>query len=215
MKLKQKFKHGFKKTLINNVIQLDFNVDGLPLFKSSSVEVWPILLQIDDSPCMVSLFCGSGKPDPLELFLEDFIEEINYLILNNLEYESSVFKIEIRTFNCDAPARATLKMIMGHTSKHDCEKCCIVAKSKTFDKGQNKFSKFHLRKKLYYPVKKEYKERKNSDFTLNKISTINCTHIKGISPLLKIKDIGLVTQFPLDPMHLIYLGVVCKTNYSV
>lgn len=45
-------------------------------------------------------------------------------------------------------------------------------------------------------------------FTLNKISTINYTHIKGISPLLKIKDIGLVTQFPLDPMHLIYLGVV-------
>jgi len=40
---------------------------------------------------MVSLFCGSGKPDPLELFLEDFIEEINYLILNNLEYEGSVF----------------------------------------------------------------------------------------------------------------------------
>jgi len=39
MKFKQKFKHGFKKTLINNVIQLDFNVDGLPLFKSSSVEV--------------------------------------------------------------------------------------------------------------------------------------------------------------------------------
>lgn len=146
------------------IIQLDFNVNGLLLFKSSSVEVWPILLRsdvlIDDSPCMVSLFCGSGKPDPLELFLEDFIEEINYLILNNLEYESSVFKIEIRTFNCDAPARAMLKMIMKHTSKHGCEKCCIVAKSKTFDKGQNKFSKSHLRKKLYYPVKKKYKERK-------------------------------------------------------
>lgn len=52
-----------------------------------------------------------------------------------------------------------LKMIMGHTSKHGCEKCCIVAKSKTFDKGQNKCFKFHFKKKLYYPVKKEYMKK--------------------------------------------------------
>lgn len=67
MKLKQKLKHGLKVTLLDNVIQLDFNIDGLPLFKSSSTDVWPILLRsdvlIDDSPCVVGLFCGSGKPD--------------------------------------------------------------------------------------------------------------------------------------------------------
>lgn len=57
-------------------------------------------------------------------------------------------------------------------------------------------------------MKKIYKDRKDSDFLSNQNFTINCTHIKGISPLLKIKYIKLVTQFPLDPMHLIYLGVV-------
>lgn len=221
MKLKQKLERGLKNVLVDNVIELDFNIDGLPLFKSSSTEVWPILLRsdmlTDDSPCMIGLFCGRGKPDPLELFLHDFIKEINFLILNNIEYEDSVFKIKIRSFICDAPARAMLKMIMGHTSKHACEKCCIVAKTEALNKGHNKFSKFHSKRKLYYPVKKEYKERKNSDFSLNQISSLNCTHIKGISPLLKIKDIGLVTQFPLDPMHLIYLGVVKRiiVNYFI
>lgn len=221
MKLKLKIEHGLKNTLIDNVIQLDFNIDGLPLFKSSSTEIWPILLRsdmlLDDSPCMVGLFCGRGKPDPLELYLNDFIKELNFLISNNIEYGNSVFKIKIRSFICDAPARAMLKMIMGHTSKHGCEKCCIVAKTEVPNKRYNKFPKFYSRRKLYYPVKKEHKERKNSDFSLNQISTINSTHIKGISPLLKIKNIGLVTQFPLDPMHLIYLGVVKRiiVNYLI
>lgn len=44
MKLKLKIERGLKNTLIDNVIQLDFNIDGLPLFKSSSTEIWPILL---------------------------------------------------------------------------------------------------------------------------------------------------------------------------
>lgn len=73
--IEKKLKHGVKKPLVDNIIQLDFNIDGLPLFKSSSTEIWPILLRsdvlIDDSPCMVGLFCGSGKPDPLDLYLHD------------------------------------------------------------------------------------------------------------------------------------------------
>lgn len=171
---------------------------------------------LDDSPCMVGLFCGRGKPDPLELYLNDFIKELNFLISNSIKYGDSVFKIKIKSFICDAPARAMLKMIMGHTSKHGCEKCCIVAKTEVPNKRYNKFLKFYSKRKLYYPVKKNIKKEK-SDFSLNQISTINSTHIKGISSLLIIKNIGLVTQFPLDPMHLIYLGVVKRiiVNYLI
>lgn len=117
------------------------------------------------------------------------IEEINDLILNNIEFEGSIFKIEIRTFICDAPARAMLKTIMGHTSKHGCEKCCIIAKTEASNKEHNKFPKFRSKRKLYYPVKKEYEERKDSDFSLNQNFTINCKHIKDTSPLLKITKI--------------------------
>lgn len=170
---------------------------------------------IDDSPCMVALFCGNGKPDSLESFLDNFIKELNFLIINNIEYNGNIFKIEIRSFICDAPARAMLNLIMGHTTKHGCEKCCIIAKTEAFNKNNNKSCKSHSKRKLYYPVKIEHKERKNSDFSLNQVCSNNCAHIKDISPLLRIKDIRLVTQFPLDPMHLIYLGVVKRilVNY--
>ncbi|CAN7943547.1 unnamed protein product, partial [Ixodes hexagonus] len=46
------------------VIQL--NIDGLPLFKSSSVCFWPILCRVmnsgDSTPFIVSLFCDTTKP---------------------------------------------------------------------------------------------------------------------------------------------------------
>lgn len=47
-------------------------------------------------------------------------------------------------------------------------------------------------------------------------SSADKPYIKTISPLLKI-NIKLVTQFPLDPMHLIFLGVVKRIllNYYV
>ena len=117
IKLKQKLEYDLKNTLVDNVIPLDFNIDGLPLFKSSSTEVWPILVRsdvlIDDSPFMVGLFCGIGKPDPLELFLDNFIKELNSLILNGIEFKGSTFKIKIRSFICDARCKSNVKTDYG------------------------------------------------------------------------------------------------------
>nr|XP_047123765.1 uncharacterized protein LOC105850703 [Hydra vulgaris] len=54
---------------------LDFNVDGLPLFKSSNINVWPILCSINNipvnNPFIVAMFCGSGKP-PVHEYLKLF-----------------------------------------------------------------------------------------------------------------------------------------------
>lgn len=46
-------------------ISLRINMDGLPISKSSSSEVWPILVDIAEikyiRPCVVGIYCGSGK----------------------------------------------------------------------------------------------------------------------------------------------------------
>ncbi|KAL0153062.1 hypothetical protein M9458_051661, partial [Cirrhinus mrigala] len=48
-------------------VELCFNVDGVPLFKSSKMCFWPILGQIQNSqPFIVALFYGSSKPDSVE-----------------------------------------------------------------------------------------------------------------------------------------------------
>lgn len=45
---------------------LQINVDGIPLFRSSSTALWPILCLVKNvNPCnpfVVGLFCGKEKP---------------------------------------------------------------------------------------------------------------------------------------------------------
>lgn len=178
-----------------NVIKLDFNVDGLSLFDSSFKSLWPILCRSlslkDQTPFVIALFCGTTKPQPLDLYLEKFIAELQSVIENGIMYENKLFQIEIRCFICDAPARAMLKIVSGHGSSFGCERC--FSKAKCVDH------------KLFHPVNKTVRDRKDSDFRCEDTSTNE--HIRGKSPLLKLK-VKLVSQFPLDPMHLIFLGVM-------
>lgn len=47
-------------------LTLQFNIDGLPLFKSSKLQFWPILgclkCYYTKSPFVVGIFCGISKP---------------------------------------------------------------------------------------------------------------------------------------------------------
>ncbi|XP_047519001.1 uncharacterized protein LOC125058905 [Pieris napi] len=59
-------------------VYLNVNLDGLPIFKSSKFEFWPILAnmhEIDNVPFIIGIYYGKGKPKNLNLFLEDFVNE--------------------------------------------------------------------------------------------------------------------------------------------
>ncbi|XP_063919114.1 uncharacterized protein LOC135134383 isoform X1 [Zophobas morio] len=182
----------------NEIIFLKVNVDGIPLFKSSSIEFWPILVQSDcfknTSPFAAAIFCGRGKPSPIETFLSSFVEECLTLLSEGLTYLDKKFKIEFKFFSCDAPARSYLKCVVGHTSRNGCERCLIKADRENF--------------RNFYPVNYTYEARTDNDFLNVNLETSDTeSYFKGKSPLLTLR-IGLVSQFVLDPMHLIYQGVI-------
>lgn len=62
-------------------INLELNVDGLPLSKSSAKEFWPILCKIENlpftQPFLVGIFEGNAKPENPEIFLRPFVDEIS------------------------------------------------------------------------------------------------------------------------------------------
>ena len=77
--------------VIHNAIQaleLQFNVDGLPLCKSSNMQLSPILCRVKRmkmwKPFVVSLHCGMEKPGNVAQYLEAFILEANELVENGL-----------------------------------------------------------------------------------------------------------------------------------
>lgn len=191
---------GFKKTVTKILLQI--NIDGLPLFKSSNIELYPILGLCpdlnDERPFLIACFSGTGKPDPLDGFLRPFINEFKQLNSCGFTFKDNHYNLDINFFICDAPARAYLKCILGHTSKHGCEKCKVVGKYKNHRisfAGQNQIS---------VPIV-------DNDFYSS-----DQVFIKTVSPLLEM-NVKLVTQFPLDPMHLVYLGVVKRIliNYYI
>jgi len=69
---------------LNGKLDLQFNIDGLPLYKSSSSSLWPIMCKIANSqefdPFTVGCYCGVQKPEDLEAYLSDFVAELLQLL---------------------------------------------------------------------------------------------------------------------------------------
>lgn len=102
----------------DNIIYLIFNIDGIPLYHSSSKQFWPILGKIFHhrdiyKPFPIAIYSGYEKPDNLENYLKRFIDELNQLQQNGICIDDQLFTIRIKAFICDRPARAFLKCIKG------------------------------------------------------------------------------------------------------
>ncbi len=182
--------------IVNNLasISLNINIDGLPLFRSSNVQLWPILGCIAELPkadvFIIGLYAGSSKPLSITDFLEDFVSEMKDLIVNGFDLLGNHCLVKVNALICDAPARAYLKCIKGHGGYNACERC--------------------VQEGVYANHKMTYPEchaalRTDADFYSQKDEDHHLANMR--TPLLEL-DIGLVLQCPLDYMHLICLGDV-------
>uniref|UniRef100_A0A1B0CHB2 Putative transposase domain-containing protein n=1 Tax=Lutzomyia longipalpis TaxID=7200 RepID=A0A1B0CHB2_LUTLO len=121
-----------KNSFLTNVesVEIDIGIDGLPLSKSSNIELWPILAAFPNkpeiSPFVIGSWVGPSKPDDVDEYLLEFIDEINHLNERGTIFvtEDKIPKdFKIRLFVCDAPAKAFLMAIKGHGGKEGCPNC--------------------------------------------------------------------------------------------
>ncbi|CAN8026464.1 unnamed protein product [Ixodes persulcatus] len=175
-----------------STLALSINVDGLPISRSSRKQFWPVLVLVKESrgqnPFVAALYEGDGKPENVELFMKDFVEEVSVLLTQGIHLNSKFYTVKLHSFICDAPARAYLKCIKGHTAYYGCEKCS--------QKGK------HDGKKVTFPDI-DAPLRTDEDFT----NQVNADHHHAVSPLSAL-GVGLVSCFPLEYMHLVCLGVM-------
>lgn len=181
------FKSDFNGTLI-----LQLNIDGIPLYPRSTnkLSFWPILGRLvncrDSRPFTISVFCGYVKPPSLENYTRPLINELKELITNGITVNNVRYNLKLSAVICDAPARAFVKEIKGHSSREGCERCIqkgVFLSRMTFP---------HLSSPLRTDLSFRNQTHKN--------------HHKGISPFTEL-NIDMVRSFPLDYLHLYCLGV--------
>lgn len=92
---------------------LQLSVDGLPLHKGGPMQLWPILMKVNElttAPIMmIGMFCGPAKPASLEVFLRPLVEEAKEIHQRGLRIGDKVLQLKIRAIITDAPARAFIK----------------------------------------------------------------------------------------------------------
>ncbi|XP_071654098.1 uncharacterized protein [Temnothorax longispinosus] len=171
-------------------IQFDINIDGLESYPSSRDAFWPILgcLVDEKEPFIIAVYHGEGKP-PLEPFLPQFVDELSNLMINGIMFQGTTYRVQVRNFVLDAPARAFIKCIKGHTSRKACEKCHITG-------VRYKNREVFLDHDACLRNDEEFRSKVDADH-----------HIPDITSPLEEIGIGMVSQFRLDEMHLLYSRV--------
>ena len=172
-------------------LALQFNIDGIPLFKSTNTALWPILCSIKNSgntePFVVGIFCGRSKPSDIDAFLADFVSEMKILLQDGVELSETRFEVTVHSFVCDTPARAMIKNVKGPTGYFGCDKC------ETQGEWNGKL------------IFSETDARRRTDVRFDEMADEE--HHLGPSALQPL-PIGMVSQFPLDYLHLVCLGVM-------
>ena len=171
-------KHG------EETVTISLNIDGLSLFPTSNMNVWPILAVINEEmapkPVPIGVYVGKKKPQANQ-FLSNLVEDIKNI-------HSTHPEIRVLNFICDAPARSMVKTTKSHTWYNACDYCT--------QKGVYKNGK------VVYPYIR-CSPRKDSDFV-----SYDKSFMHQLSPLAEVMP--MVSAFSPEYMHLLCLGVMRK-----
>lgn len=181
---------------IPTVLTLLVGIDGLPIYKNPSSELWPILGQFTNISSrrskvfIIGAYCGKSKPKDSNEFLEDFVKEIK-IFNDGVMIKGNKIKVSLQAVICDAPAKAFVFNIRGHTGKHSCQRCHSIGKW-----GYNR---------VYFPdidsnlrTHEEFISYSDNEF-----------HVKH-TIMANIPNFNLVLDIPFDYMHCICIGVMKK-----
>lgn len=171
------------------LIEMKINVDGLPLFRSSDITLWPLLMTINlyEKPLPIGLFCGQGKPHIKDL-LGEFILEVQKVQSAGFTVGSTTFSIGRISFICDAPARSYIQCINSHTGYYACAYCRTKGSY-----GENR---------VYFD-ETDAELRNDIDYEqFNENNQVSRSPLLGVVPLRN--------NFPPEYMHLILLGIMKK-----
>lgn len=177
-------------------VQLQLHFDGLPLYRSSTQTLWPLLVSFwNITPSIVFplnlAMCANGKPDDTE-YLSRTVDELNDVINNGIVVHGVNIPVSIVMVVADAPARSMIKKIKGHSGYHGCGRC--------------KQRGVWVDNRVVYLEFENLLPRTDEEFR-NRIDVHHHHPVAshGTSPLLPL-PIDMIMSFSIDYMHNVCLG---------
>lgn len=94
-------------------IEINVNIDGLPIFENGKDQFWPILFNVHSytniKPMVIGMFYGHSKPSRVEEYLKPFVDELVHILNQGIFIGEYKLNVKVRAFICDSPARSFIK----------------------------------------------------------------------------------------------------------
>ncbi|KAJ8677929.1 hypothetical protein QAD02_013716 [Eretmocerus hayati] len=186
-------KKRMRRGIEDKNIDLLVNIDGAPLGASSEKNLWPILCsdRVVNEVYIIGVYAGESKPKDANEFLRKFVNEAIEVVNSGLTFNNAEYIVIIHALVCDTPAKSFILKVKGHMGYFSCTKCEI--------EGDHIDS-------VCFPgpaaTPRTDEKFKNNEYQED--------YQQGETVLNEIPKLGLVSGFPLDPMHLVFIGIMKK-----
>lgn len=203
------------------MISGQFNFDGVVLFKSSKIDIWPIHIAINEIPAnlrfrtenmvLAGVWQGNSKEMPTFQYLKTFAAHVNRLTDGFLMYVEQqcirwIFLMLLGTF--DLPAKAKAVNMTQYNGSYGCSTCEIEGTRKGSGKGTAQ----------HYPYEDSVKLRDSNEVIRchmpNATSDDRIKGYKGCSALVALRGFDIVKGVVPEYMHGVLLGI-CKIVFSL
>lgn len=178
----------------SNELDIDLNIDGVPVAVKSNYSLWPVLMSISstNSVYVIGVFYGKEKPKDINEYLKPFVTEFLLYKENGLEINNRKYHLNIRCIVADAPARAFLLDIKTCSGYNCCHKCKVLGK--------------YVLNRVTFPGI-NHETRTSQEFRNKTASEYHHNNDKSIV-LEQVPELDLVKNIPIDYMHCLLLGVI-------
>lgn len=192
-------------------ISLTFNCDGVPVHKSNTKSLWPILCTVNELPIQLrakhvmlcGLWFGQNKPN-MNTYMKPFVDECIELYSNGLIWQSEsgevvTSKVLLTTMVADSVARPLIQNFKQFNGEFGCSFC--MQKGTTVLKRRG-------RVRAYPYEKAELRNPSQTDDLVEEALAGNPTKgVKGPSILSCLPDFNIIDGCVPDYMHSVLLGV--------
>ncbi|XP_032457916.1 uncharacterized protein LOC103317700 isoform X1 [Nasonia vitripennis] len=177
-------------------LEIEFSTDEASLDKNGKILMWPIQIRVANisgsAPQTIGIFKGSSKPTSALIFFQYFVDEVDSIIRNGLNFLNGIKQVVLRCFIADALARAFTLGHRSHNSRAPCSRCWV--------RGE------HVRAGVMVYRGTDHRLRTDEEYR----SKLDLDHHKDEDCALANLPFDLVGSTVFDYMHQVCIGVMEK-----